>query len=78
MENLSQGELIEWVNIRVISMLAEADLRGMAPMAVLFEYLDDMYEVAPKVARGLAASLPRATIAEYREWRRLGKPLANR
>lgn len=77
-EHLSQDELLEWVNIRVIGMLAEADLRGMAPMAVLFEYIDDMYEVAPQVARGLAARLPRATIAEYREWRLMGRSFAYR
>jgi hypothetical protein len=77
-ENLSQGELLEWVNIRLIGMLAEADLRGMSPTAVFFEYLDDMYEVAPQQARRLEASLPRATIAEYREWRLMGRSFAYR
>ena len=47
--------------------MGEAELRGMSPVDVFFEWLDEMD--ADRAAAILAA-LPRETRACYAEWRR--------
>jgi hypothetical protein len=51
-------------------MLAEASLRGMSPMAVFCDWLDELHLEDPNRARALLASLPRETQLDYAEWRK--------
>lgn len=62
-------EMFEEFRMLLIGMVAEADLRGMSPLAVFFEFLDKMHTHAPEHAKSLESMLPRATRAEYRQWR---------
>lgn len=51
-------------------VFAEADLRGMSPLAVFYEWLDDLHVKAPPRAADILAKLPPETRVAYREWQR--------
>lgn len=61
----------EWEQfaIRFKGFVAEADLRGMSPLAVFFEWMEDLQVADPERAAALLESLPRETRSEYRLWR---------
>lgn len=61
----------EWerFTIQFTGFVAEADLRGMSPLAVFFEWLEDLHATDPERAAALLASLPMETRLGYREWR---------
>jgi len=61
----------EWEQfaIQFAGFVAEADLRGMSPLAVFFEWLDDLQAADPERAAALLASLPMETRSAFREWR---------
>ena len=68
-EPLSDRELLKRIELYVISTVAEAEMRGMTPLAVFFEWIDDLRVSDPKLARKIEQRLPRDTVFEYRQWR---------
>lgn len=59
--------VFEQFRVLVHGFLAEADLRGMSPVAVFFEWLDEM---DTDRAAAILCALPRVTRISYAEWRR--------
>lgn len=66
---LGDDEVMERFQIRLHGFLAEADLRGMSPVAVFFDWLDDLRRDDPDRADLVLASLPLPTRRAYRAWR---------
>jgi hypothetical protein len=65
---MSDDEVRERFWILLQGFLAEADLRGMSPLAVFFDWIHDLEGNRPTVAAELLDALPRATRRAYREW----------
>lgn len=63
----SDDAVFDQFRVQVHGFLAEADLRGMSPVAVFFEWLDEM---DADCAAAILVALPRATRISYAEWRR--------